>query len=154
MSHYANAIRSVRVGRGFDSLLVHCRSVGFSVKFKHVFSEFDASAGFPEANFPKIHHNFRPFIPNQIFPKICHNFGTFIPGPIFPNICRILGIFPNIIFGNFLLLNSSWVHCRSVGLSVVFNTVFSECGARTEFPEPNFPKNLFQAARLDQCSLR
>ena len=64
------------------------------------------------------------------------------------------GFFPNTIFGNFLLLNSPWVHCRSVGLSVAFNTVFSECGARTEFPEPNFPKNLFQAARLDQCSLR
>ena len=154
MSHYANAVRSVRVGRGFDSLLVHCRAVGFSVKLEHVVSEFDASARFPETNFPKIRHNFRTFIPSQIFPKICHNFGTFIPGPIFPNIYRILGIFPNTIFGNFLLLNSPWVHYRSVGLSVAFNTVFPECGARTEFPECNFSKNLFQAARLDQCSLR
>ena len=51
-----NVLRSVRVGRGFDSPLVHCRLVliGISVKFEYVFSEFwRARAEFPEPNFPK-----------------------------------------------------------------------------------------------------
>ena len=46
VSHYANAVRSVRVGRGFDSPLVHCRSVGLSVEFEHVSPEFGARAEF------------------------------------------------------------------------------------------------------------
>ena len=44
--HYTNAIRSVRTGRGFDFPLVHCRSVGRSIEFEYVFSEFDARAEF------------------------------------------------------------------------------------------------------------
>jgi len=142
-----------------------------------VFSEFGAHPRtFPEANFPKICHNFGTFTPSPIFPKICHNFGTFTLSPnflkiwhnfgtftpslIFPNIYRIFWTFPEYKLSEFLfcvsvilnlphasvaLLNSPWAHCRSVGLSVAFDTVSSECDARTEFPEPNFfPKNLPQ----------
>ena len=36
------------------------------------------------------------------------------------------------------------VHCRSAGLSVEFEHVSSEFGARAEFPEANFPQNLPQ----------
>ena len=135
-----------------------------------MFSEFGARPRtFPEANFPKICHNFGTFTPSPIFPKICHNFGTFTLSPnflkiwhnfgtftpslIFPNICRIFWTFPEYKLSEFLfcvsvilnlphasvaLLNSPWAHCRSVGLSVAFDTVSSECDARTEFPEPNF----------------
>ena len=39
---------------GFDSPLVHCRLVGLSVEFEHVFSEFGARAEFPEAKFVTI----------------------------------------------------------------------------------------------------
>ena len=108
---------------------------------------------FSDANFPKICHKFWPFTLNRIFPKNWHNFGPFTPGLIFPNISRIFGTFPEYKFWEFsfcvfvilnlpyvsvALLNLPWAYCRSVGLLVVFDAVSSECGARTEFPEPNF----------------
>ena len=75
VSHYANAVRSVRVGRGFDSPLVYCRSVGLSVEFQYVFPEFGARSSpqfwyfHPEPNFPKNLPLFWDFHPEPNFPK-------------------------------------------------------------------------------------
>ena len=78
------------VGQGRSGVrfpLVHCRSVGLSVEFGHVFPEFGARA----RSSPEFWH-FNPE-PSPIFPKKCHYFGTFTPSPIFPKSCHNFGAF-------------------------------------------------------------
>ena len=85
VSHYANAVRSVRVRRGFDSPLVQCRSVSLSLVFEHVSPEFGARARSspqfwhfnPEPNFPKNLPLFWDFHPEPNFPKNLPQFWDF-----------------------------------------------------------------------------
>ena len=53
------------VGQGFDSPLVHCRSV------------FSCVLSMCLLSFPQICLNFRAFTPSSIFPKISHNFRVY-----------------------------------------------------------------------------
>ena len=76
VSHYANAVRSVRVRRGFDSPLVQCCSVSLSLVFEHVSPEFGARA----RSSPQFWH----FNPEPNFPKNLLLFGDFHPEPHFP----------------------------------------------------------------------
>ena len=109
---------------GSVSPLVHCRSVGLSVEFEHVFSEFDARGEFLEANFPKKLPQFCFFYPEPNFRKKMLQFWDVYPEPNFPqNLPYVWNFFRIQTLGAFIFRYFEFTVCVCDSFDVTIGSI-------------------------------